>query len=542
MNRPPSNDAGGGNRPGLTPGSRPGLDAPGGAATRPSPGAGLGGKPGVDNKLPGAGAGVAGGARPGVGNQLPGSNRPAAGAGRPGGARPATLPGLAAGGLAGAAVADRMQGGVGNRMQNRPNWNERPGSRQDFVNDRMQNRGERATNLQDRMSQRSDSWQDRRDQWQEGRGDRWEDFQDNFWDNAYDMRHDYWDNRFDAWWDHMWDEHPGAMAWGMTAWGVNRLSYWFGYGGGYYNPYCSEPVAVGGGGYCDYSQPLQTYDYAAAPAAPSETAPADQPASSPVNDLFNAAQAAFYAGDYDGALKSVNEALGLAKNDAVLHEFRSLVLFAQGKYRDSAAAIHSVLAVGPGWNWSTLIGLYPGIDTYTAQLRQLEDAVKKSPDDAALHLLLAYHYITTSANEPAIHQLQEVIRLQPKDTVAVQLLQMIGGPEALPAQLATAEPPQPATMVQLASSDVVGTWKAASGKSTFELMLTDKNTFSWSFEDGGKKTTVDGVFAINGNTLAMEPDAGGSMAAELTKLTGAGFHFAVVGSPPGDKGLDFKKG
>jgi tetratricopeptide (TPR) repeat protein len=431
-------------------------------------------------------------------------------------------------------------GGRGDRAQN---WNDRAGGRQGYVNDRMQNRGERANNLQDRMSQRSDSWQDRRDQFQENRGDRWEDFQDNFWDNAYDMRHDSWDNRFDAWWDHMWDDHPGAMIWGMTAWGVNRLSYWFGYGGGYYNPYYSEPTAVGGGGYCDYSQPLQTYDYAAAPAAPGETAPADQTAPSPVNDLFNAAQTAFSAGDYDGALKSVNDALGLAKNDAVLHEFRALVLFAEGKYRDATTAIHPVLAVGPGWNWSTLISLYPSVDVYTEQLRKLEAAVKASPDDAALHFLLAYHYITTSATDPAIHQLQEVIRLQPKDTVAVQLLQMIGGPEALPAQLASAEPPKAeASSVQLKASDVAGVWKASSGKAKFELKLTEKSTFSWSFEDGGKKTTVEGVYAINGNTLAMEPDAGGQMAAELTKLTGNGFHFAVVGSPPGDRGLDFKKG
>ena len=95
-----------------------------------------------------------------------------------------------------------------------------------------------------------------------------------------------------------------------------------------------------------------------------------------MNDLFNAAQTAFYSGDYDGALKSVNDAIALAKNDAVLHEFRSLVLFAQGKYQESAAAIHSVLAVGPGWDWTTLISLYPSVDTYTQQLRKLEEAVK----------------------------------------------------------------------------------------------------------------------------------------------------------------------
>jgi hypothetical protein len=34
--------------------------------------------------------------------------------------------------------------------------------------------------------------------------------------------------------------------------------------------------------------------------------------------------------------------------DAVLHEFRSLALFALQRYSESAAAIHAVLAVGPG--------------------------------------------------------------------------------------------------------------------------------------------------------------------------------------------------
>jgi tetratricopeptide (TPR) repeat protein len=343
----------------------------------------------------------------------------------------------------------------------------------------------------------------------------------------------------------MWEYHPVGAALGLTAWGVNRLSYWFGYGGGYYNPYYSD--GGGGGGSYDYSQPLETYEQATAPAetVAQPATPADsasQPAPNPVNDLFNAAQTAFFSGDYAGALKSVNDAIAFAKNDAVLHEFRSLVLFAQGKYQESAAAIHSVLAVGPGWDWTTLISLYPSVDTYTQQLRKLEESVKGSPNDASLHFLLAYHYITTSATEPAIFQLQEVVRLQPKDTVALQLIQMIGGEKALPQQMQQSGPPPSPSAVRLTDADLVGNWKSTSGNSKFELKLTDKKTFSWTYDDKGKTTTVEGVYAVDGNTLAMEPDAGGTMAAELTKLTGSGFHFAVVGAPPGDKGLDFKKG
>ena len=55
----------------------------------------------------------------------------------------------------------------------------------------------------------------------------------------------------------MWDEHPVWSAYRVTAWGINRASYLFGWGG-YYNPYPVEPYYVGDT-YIDYSQPLVTY-------------------------------------------------------------------------------------------------------------------------------------------------------------------------------------------------------------------------------------------------------------------------------------------
>ena len=44
-------------------------------------------------------------------------------------------------------------------------------------------------------------------------------------------------------------------------------------------------------------------------------------------------------------------------------------LFAQGKYEQAAAPLYAVLSVGPGWDWTTLSGMYPDVDTYTGQLR-----------------------------------------------------------------------------------------------------------------------------------------------------------------------------
>ena len=51
---------------------------------------------------------------------------------------------------------------------------------------------------------------------------------------------------------------------------------------------------------------------------------------------------------------------------ATLHEFLALVFFAQGKYDQAAAPLYAVLSVGPGWDWTTLSGMYPDVDTYTA--------------------------------------------------------------------------------------------------------------------------------------------------------------------------------
>jgi tetratricopeptide (TPR) repeat protein len=346
----------------------------------------------------------------------------------------------------------------------------------------------------------------------------------------------------------------------ITAWGVNRMSYWFGYGGGYSNPYYGDS----GGGYSsggsyDYSQPLPTYEQlsmSAETVAPTEAvastnATAATPAAptagtepTPLAKAYDEARQAFYEGDYARALERTNAALAIAPNDAALHEFKALTLFASGKYHDAAATIHTVLAVGPGWDWTTFIRMYPSVDAYTAQLRALESAVVTNPKAADLHFLLAYHYITCSSITEAVGQLQEVQELQPKDTVAVQLLQMIGGPDAFP-KSGAASPPKPATLAggsAIQKQDLFGSWTAkGAGDASFGLKLSSDNTFTWTYTEKGKSKTIEGVFAVEQNSLALQPDAGGVMAADISPPQNGKFHFDVVGAPPGDKGLDFSK-
>jgi hypothetical protein len=123
-------------------------------------------------------------------------------------------------------------------------------------------------------------------------------------------------------------------------------------------------------------------------------------------------------GDYNAALTSVNRSIEKLPSDAVLHEFRGLVLFAQGNYQEAAGTIHAVLAGGPGWDWQTLRGLYPSVDVYTQQLRALESYASSHPDSADARFLLGYHYMTEGYRDAAIRQFTKVTKLQPDDVLA----------------------------------------------------------------------------------------------------------------------------
>src|SRR5262245_23693465 len=333
----------------------------------------------------------------------------------------------------------------------------------------------------------------------------------------------------------MWDDHTAYMAFRTTMWGINAAAYGFGYWG-YSNPYYTESYPVGGGTYVDYSQPIAIDQTATAQAA----APAGAPA--PGMADFDAARQSFYSGDYAGALASTNTELPAMPNDPIIHEFRALVIFAQGKYKDSAAGLYSVLAVGPGWDWTTLSSLYPNVDVYTKQLRALEAYVKQNPQATDGRFVLAYHYMTTGAKDAATKQYQEIYKKNPQDNLVKQLLLMTGGEQAIGAA------PQPAQTAQtsapsVAADALVGKWAAAGqGNAKFAMELTKDGAFSWTFTQAGKAQTVKGVYAVDGNVLAMEPESGGTMLAEVTQPQGGSFGFQLLGAPPGDPGLKFVKG
>jgi tetratricopeptide (TPR) repeat protein len=389
---------------------------------------------------------------------------------------------------------------------------------------RQSNAGDRQQNRQDYRNQRREDWQN---------------FADDHYGHYGNWHNGNWHGNFGDWWDHMWDEHPAAAVLGVTRWGVNRISGWFGYSD-YGNPYYDSGSSDGG--YADYSQPCtvdaqQAADFAAAEAAQPADASLPPGVSQETMDQFNQARGAFLNNRFQEALQYVDSALSKMPKDAVMQEFRALCLFALKRYQDAAAVLNAVLAVGPGWDWTTMINLYGDPATYTEQLRALESYVGANPKLAAGHFLAAYHYITIGQNDPAISELKKVIALQPSDSVATYLLQSMSPP---PQQTAPATPTPTAPAVP--ADAVVGAWSASGPKNAkYDMTLTKEGTFTWTYTVGSKKQDVKGVYAVDGNNLAMQPDGGGTMLLELKQGAADKLHADIVGAAKGDPGLEFKR-
>lgn len=329
-----------------------------------------------------------------------------------------------------------------------------------------------------------------------------------------------WRNRWNTRWRSTWRNYPLALVFGLSPWGINRMAYWFGYGG-YYNPYYVQPLVIGNTT-IDYSQPLV---YPTQESSGSEQGLA----------AFDRARAAFQQRDYKAALQQVDVALQQMPRDAVLHEFRALVLFALGDYKPAAETLNAVLAAGPGMDWPTLRGLYSSVAEYTRHLRLLEKAVDEEPKAAYLHFLLGYHYLTMGHTEAAAKQFQRTVDLAPKDAVSQQLVTMLTGkqPQFEP-------PPEPGTG-KVAANDLLGTWSAKRGDDSFELALSKDRRFVWTHTRDKTKTQIQGVYALEGDTLALEPDAGGVMLGNVDLKGRNRMQFRMVGTDPKDPGLTFTK-
>lgn len=332
-------------------------------------------------------------------------------------------------------------------------------------------------------------------------------------------------------WNHNW--HYGPAAWwgaGFVA-GVALDAPWsWGYWP-YYNPYCVGPVVVGDTTF-DYSQPIAT-----------ATMPADQ---TPDDDdqesqVLDGARDAFAQGDYATAMTQVNQAISTDPRDTLAHEFRGLILFAQKKYKESAAAVYAVLSVGPGWDWTTMSSFYPDVSVYTSQLRALEQYRNANPKSPEARFLLAYHYMTCGHLDAAIAELKEVVRLSPKDQLSAQILAALtqdkSGGKATPPSAAPATPAKP-----VVAANLIGNWTASrSDGSTFALNLDKLGAYSWTYTAQGKANTFSGAYTVADNVLILNEGGNPKMVGQIIPIDDNSFTFKLAGDNPSDPGLTFSK-
>jgi tetratricopeptide (TPR) repeat protein len=337
------------------------------------------------------------------------------------------------------------------------------------------------------------------------------------------------------------------------------VAYGSPWGWGYYG--FNNPYYAGGGSYFSYAQPI-----VAAPLYPDQMLVADDgggpgpdpagladdsaqsnmtPEQQQAMQIFAGARQQFTDGDYTGALSAINNAIRLDADDPVMHEFRALCLFAQGNYRDAAAAMYAVLSGGPGWDWTTEAGLYPSVTVYTKQLRALEQYSRENPQAADARFLLAYQYLLTGHNDAASAELKQVVALQPSDTLASQLLKSIGGPAddtSSPAPLPDSSPAAPPAGKPVDATTLVGNWTATRPDgSKVQMDLTSGKKFTWSFDQEGKPQELKGDYSLADNYLVLKAGEQKALIGQVGLVGNNEMNFRLADKNPADPGLVFKR-
>jgi tetratricopeptide (TPR) repeat protein len=320
--------------------------------------------------------------------------------------------------------------------------------------------------------------------------------------------------------------HAGLFAWGLGGW-TNGWLY-----GGFFNPYIVAPVinttVVANWPPVfvpDYSRPLDL------------TSLPPEPENAEQDDLtFLAALDAFKAGDSARALSLTDLALKPHPNDPVLHEFRALCLFALGRYDEAAGVLYVVLTAGPGWDWATMIGLYSDADTYTRQLRALEEAVRGNPAAASTRFVLAYHYLVQEHVGNARYLFEQVVKLQPKDQLAAQFVKLLTSSSEATAA-AEADSARTAETDQMRQPSpppaaLVGTWKAKPAPDlSIELTVREDGQFTWDVNTNGQANSIAGEADYADGVLTLTQDDAPALVGKVVNLGEKQFGFELASGP-----------
>ncbi len=149
--------------------------------------------------------------------------------------------------------------------------------------------------------------------------------------------------------------------------------------------------------------------------------PAVSPAVSRAKNKTDVARAYFKTHQYSDAQRHLDEVVKLVPRDTNAFQFRSLVLFAQGKYGDAAADAYDSIGLGNTWTAEVLDSIYPSADRYHQHLAQLKKETGTSPS-MQNHFLLAYHFLMLNDLASGKAELEQVLVLQPEEPLTTKLL------------------------------------------------------------------------------------------------------------------------
>ncbi len=150
------------------------------------------------------------------------------------------------------------------------------------------------------------------------------------------------------------------------------------------------------------------------------------------------ARTAFRQGDYDRALILARQAAKSRPSDlestelkddelahiAEVQQFLSLAYFALGKYDDSSSAAYTALQRGEHWKWKTLGSHYEKTADYSAQLRALEDSIRRESTPEK-RFLIGYHYLMLGQPRAARAQFARAAKDKPNDVLIANFLEKL---------------------------------------------------------------------------------------------------------------------
>jgi predicted Zn-dependent protease len=146
------------------------------------------------------------------------------------------------------------------------------------------------------------------------------------------------------------------------------------------------------------------------------------------------------AREYVAAQQAINAALAREPKNSALMQLKSLIAFAQGDFRQSAAMAYSALTLGRSLDWNAVRQLYPSAAEYAEQYRRLAMMAKETPDQPHLQFLLAYHHLMLGHQKEGRMALEQAQKMLPQDKLISLLLTQV------PAMPKSTEPPSATTL------------------------------------------------------------------------------------------------